>query len=320
MGSCISKCRSKKKFKEDRNLVHDKLVISQAQVSVINPQITDRPVSPAPSSVSSVSFSSFSCSNGGPSNGCSMASSLSSTSSSSSSTALCTKDRSFSNEFLWSCMKENPHVIGLNQTRKSLEKTAVYSRVQPQSNFEHSVKPVVEPVLKKSIVQENFSNEMVQQATPKKRPRPSSPTIIRQKSFRKEQNSAISNSNRGLMRSPSPSRRFSGDNLPRTTPTNVSKNSSCRNSSTISRANTNISSSSGRKRENSRPQTASPSHDLTRRNKEVVSKRDVINQQISAKIDDISAGEVQCNQGMDMDLVLEDINNPLIALDCFIFL
>ncbi|CAA3028067.1 Hypothetical predicted protein [Olea europaea subsp. europaea] len=319
MGSCISKCRSKKKFEEDLNLVHDKLVISQTQVSVINPQINDRPVSPAPSSVSSVSFSSFSCSNGGPSNGCSMASSLSSTSTSSS-TAMCTKDRCYSNEFLCSCVKENPHVVRLNQTKKNLENSAVYSRIQPRNNFEHSIKPVVELVLKKSIVQGNFSDEMVQEETPKKRARASSPTIIRQKSFRKEQNSAISNSNRGLMRSPSPSRRFSGDNMSRTSPTNASKKGSCRNSSTISRANTNISSSSGRKRENSRPRTASPSHDLNRRNTEIMSKRDVINRQVNAKIDDISTGEVQCNQGMDRDFIMEDINNPLIALDCFIFL
>lgn len=317
MGSCISKCRSKKKFKEDHSLVHDKLVISQAPVSVINPQITDRPVSPAPSSVSSASFSSFSCSNGGPSNVFSMASS---SSSSSSLCSACTKDQSFSNEFLSSCVKENPRVIGLNQTKKCLEKSTVYSRIQPQNNLEQLVKPFVEPILEKSITVESFSDEMVQEETLKKRARAASPTPVRQKSFRREHNSATSNPIRGLMRSPSPSRRFTGENISRTTPTNVSKNNSCRTSSLILRANTNISASSGRKKENSRPQSASPNHDIKRRNTAIVSKRDVINQQVNAKIDDISIGEFQCNQGMDMDPVLEDINNPLISLDCFIFL
>ncbi|CAI9755853.1 unnamed protein product [Fraxinus pennsylvanica] len=319
MGTCISKSRSKKKIKEDHSHVHDKLVISQDSVSVINPQITDRPVSPAPSSVSSASFSSFSCSNGGPSKVFSVA--LSSSSSSlCSSAALCTKDGSFSNEFLWSCVKENPHVIGLNQTKKCLEKSAVYSRIQHQNSLEHLVKPVAEPVLKNSTPEEFFVDEMVQQATPKKRSRAASPTLVRQKSFRREHNSASSNPNRGLMSSPSPSRRFTGDNISRTVPTTVSRNNSCRNSSVILRANTNISASSGRKKEYSRPQTACPSHDLTRRNAAITSKRDVINQRINAKIDDVSIGEVQRNQGMDMDLVLEDINNPLISLDCFIFL
>ncbi|KAL2513097.1 hypothetical protein Adt_18697 [Abeliophyllum distichum] len=315
MGSCISKCKSKKKLKElDHTLVHDKLVISQSPISFVNPQITaDRPVSPAPSSVSSASFSSFSCSKGGTSNGCnSMASSLSSTSSSSSSVAFCTKDRSFSNEFLWSCVKENQHVIRLNSTKINLEKSAVLSRIQPQNSFNSSPKPV----LKKSIIQEKLLDEMVQQATPKKRARASSPTLVRQKSFRKEQNCASSNPNRILMRSPSPSRRFTGDSISKIVPTN----GSCRNSSVNSRANTNISASSGRKRENSRSQTASPNHDLNRRNTAIMSKSDVISQQINAKIDDISTGEVQCNQAMNMDLLLEDINNPLIALDCFIFL
>ncbi|KAL0438154.1 UNVERIFIED_CONTAM: hypothetical protein Slati_2298400 [Sesamum latifolium] len=321
MGSCISKCRPKKKFKEeDESHVHDKLVISQDHpmissnlATVITP--SEKPLSPAPSSSSS-SFSSFSCNSHSKCAG-TMASSVSSSStlslSSCSSSVVSAKDRSFSNDFLRACVKENPHIIGLNSVIK--EKTVVVnaSKVHPSRNLDPSPLFNASPIVQKAkqSVQERPT---ISAPTPKKRARASSPTLVRQKSFRKDQNTASSLPNRGL-RSPSPSRRFSGENS-RSGSTNGTNESSGR-SPVMYKANAISSATSGVKRESFRaPIAASPSRDMMISRNFPVRKKDTFPQQISKKIDEgVAAADVG-----ETDIIMEDINNPLIALDCFIFL
>ncbi|PIN20849.1 hypothetical protein CDL12_06454 [Handroanthus impetiginosus] len=301
MGSCFSKCKPKKKFKEDCSHVHDKLVISQEPILSIPQNTTpillpsQKPLSPAPSSSSTSSFSSFSCSNNSK---CTLSSSTSSScSSSSSSSVVITKDRSFSNEFLWSCVKENPHII----TRKPV--------VTANKIHSHNLSPSsLVPKVKLPSHQEKA-------VTPKKRARSNSPTLTRQKSFRKEQNPMTSTPNRGL-RSPSPSRRFNGENMSRTTTTNVTNENSYRRQSMSKGTNA---ANSCLKKESFR---ASPNRDLMMRSRNLsVRKKDVFCQQDSAKIiDGVGDGDVDDKGSKEMDIVMEDINNPLIALDCFIFL
>lgn len=313
MGSCISKCRPKKKFKEDDSphQVHDKLVISQGPpISSLPAKMTamplQKPLSPPPSTSSTSSFSSFSRSK------CStMASSVSSSSSSSSlscsSSVLSVKDRSFSNEFLWSCVKDNPHAIGLKEKR--LEKTDFCTNKIHSHNLDTTSllsSPNAAPKLKQSV-QENAK------ITPKKRVRASSPTLVRQKSFRKETSSVPLTPNRGL-RSPSPSRRFNGEKN-RTFLTNGTFENSYKRP-VLSKGKSAVNSGTcGVRRENFRASIASPNRDLSINPDSLVRKKDALSQQNSTKID---AGNIKSIQ--DMDVVMEDINNPLIALDCFIFL
>lgn len=279
MGSCFSKCKPKKKqVKEEHpshGHVHDKLVISRDPDPEITKSPLHKPLSPAPSTSSTGYFSSFSCSAASKSaamaaaTSISSSSSLSSSSSSSSYTTSVLKDRSFSNEFLWSCAKENPHVVGLN-----VEKTALFPNKIHSQNLPLTV------------------------TTPKKRTRAASPPLVRQKSFRKEQNSP----NRGL-KSPSPGRRFNGDSN-RIFPV---KESYYRKP-VVSRGNNAVGSTP--KREIFRaPAPATPNRELSISREYSVRKIDAFSEHISSKID-----------GREVDVMMEDINNPLIALDCFIFL
>ncbi|KAL3504315.1 hypothetical protein ACH5RR_034156 [Cinchona calisaya] len=303
MGSCISKCRPKKKFKKDCNCieefshVHDKLVITQAPLQAIQ-----NPVSPSPSAASSTSFSSVSGANCSTSSGFSMASSLSSSSSSSSSVSIA-KDRAFSNEFLWSCVKENPHVVGRNVIKGSLEKSGLSNKVRPNKfDFPSSEKSNVLPVKEANMQQFGRS-------TPKKRARANSPIMVRQKSFRKEPDKTSSSPtyhlpNRSLMRSPSPSRRFNGESLTDSS-TNAIKEIYSRKIS-VPKANFVTHTSSSTRKESFRT-PFTPNYDLNKRC-------------TNSKSNEIEGGcEKEASQDVEAMLV-EDINNPLIALDCFIFL
>ncbi|KAH6759168.1 hypothetical protein C2S51_019403 [Perilla frutescens var. frutescens] len=211
------------------------------------------------------------------------------------------KDRSFSNDFLWSCVKENPQIVGLKE--KTAEKTVSFpSKIHHSHNLDPSSMLVSSPFVKKSkqIVQEKVM--MMMNTTPKKRARASSPTLVRQKSFRKEQNYCVgSTPNRGL-RSPSPSRRFNGGESNRIFPV---KESCYRNQV--------VSSSRGitpaPKRESFRVPNPSPKRESSIDRDCLVRRNDAMSQHISGKSD-----------GKEIDVVMEDIDNPLIALDCFIFL
>ncbi|XP_019430391.1 PREDICTED: uncharacterized protein LOC109337796 [Lupinus angustifolius] len=261
-------CTSKPENHSLENHFHNKLVISPT---------------------SSSNCSSFTCTN--KSNSIASSSSLSSASSS-----LTYKDRPFSNEFLWSCYKENPHINGINSL-----KDATYSFSKPKAPSQ--AKP---------------SLESMKQSLPQKRVRSNSPVNqTRQKSFRKEvpdhQSHNYSSYNAlasGMLRSPSPTRRLNGSkSLPN--PMNGSKNNA---------THSHYVSSSTRK-VIIKP-TSTPNNSSRRvvhsglRHREKCSHRN----NVSNKIDETMVEEVMCNMDIDNSGLVEDIDNPLVSFDCFIFL
>ncbi|KAK6792170.1 hypothetical protein RDI58_011251 [Solanum bulbocastanum] len=322
MGSCISKCNPQKNPQEDDDQHHecvkDKLVISQAPVSpkIHVPSSTIQPprklVSSSPSSSCSVSLSSFSST----ATNVTLSSSLSSSSSSSSSSYF--KDRSFSNDFLLSCAQEHDHILNIKKNKVSHQNTSTmstsgkkYSRSPSSSSTTLSKPP-------------SPRRECNSTMTPKKRPRANSPIMVRQKSFRKEHDqqlmirggnignnytSSITStyhhfpSTRTTLKSPSPSRRFPSNS-------NGDMKESSFRKSIASKGNNGsaISRSSSLRRENH----FTPKNEGKMRNNVFP---------ISPKIDEMEIGEEVKSNDQDLDLLLiEDINNPLIALDCFIFL
>ncbi|XP_021819240.1 segmentation polarity homeobox protein engrailed [Prunus avium] len=288
MGSCISKCRPRRHMIDELNHVQDKLVISQAPSRLAAPPISaSNKISPSPPSPSNStsSASSFTCTTNTSTSHTS--SSLTSTLSSASSVLSSKIDRSFSNEFLWSCYKENPHVVRIN----SLKEASFSSSSLPQ-------KPLLPAAVKKK--QPNLKNANAS-VTPQKRMRSSSPTpLTRQKSFRKEPErppmiSAYSHPSR-ILRSPSPSRRFNMANPPK--------------ESSHSKPNAF----------NLRPAASSNYSNSSRLLRPCLRSRETETRihRISSKIDEVAVGEALADY-MD-SLPAEDIDNPLISLDCFIFL
>ncbi|KAL6525027.1 hypothetical protein OROMI_030620 [Orobanche minor] len=303
MGSCISKCyKTKKKLNEDHSiLVQDKLIISSSPSKMTTMPLENlkKPLSPSPST------SSFSCSTNTTSKRTVTSSSSSESSSSCSSSLLVAKDRSFSNEFLRSCVEDNPQMISL--TPNAMEENCndiSFAGVSKIKYFPQNFDPSLST---KQPVQEKATNHVP--ATKKKRPRASSPTLARQKSFRLEQESSPM-PNRALG-SPSPSRRFNNVDNCGYVPTNGTSNYYRRR--IASKGNNSISSCS--KKESFRARTASSPNrkccNFTERNNDTL-----ISREAGTKIDD-HAG---IKDMQEMDIVMEDINNPLIALDCFIFL
>ncbi|KAM3361019.1 putative protein TPRXL [Capsicum galapagoense] len=327
MGSCISKCNPQKDSQEDNDHHHecvkDKLVISHAPISpkialpsfpssTIQPQ---KLVSSCPSSSSScsVSLSSFSSSTA---RNITLSSSLSSSSSSSS-----FKDHSFSNDFLLSGAQEHDHILDIKKSKVINGVTHQNASTMSTSGKKYLQSPLSSSSSSTLSKPPSPRREYNSTTTPKKRPRANSPTMVRQKSFRKEpdqqltkggnigdDNSTITStyhhfpSPRTTLKSPSPSRRF---------PSSLNddmKESSFRKSIT-SKGNKGsvISRSSSLRRVNN----------FTPKNEGKI--RNVL--PISPKIDEMEIGEVKSNDHQDLDsFLMEDINNPLIALDCFIFL
>ncbi|XP_019166884.1 PREDICTED: uncharacterized protein LOC109162652 [Ipomoea nil] len=257
MGSCFSKCKPKNSYLGEVEEDGGEHVKQQA----ISPAAVEKPVSPSPSSASLTSLSSSSCSSAA----------------SNSSYSLSSRDRSFSNEFLRSCAKENQHVIHMKPNKGNLERTSSLRPFSLSSPNAVAMKP--------SSPRRQVGGGG---STPKKRPRSNSPTMVRQKSFRKDNPQSVMNTspaachfpNRAL-RSPSPSRRFSADGQVKM------DISPFRHGGAFN----------GVGKHNFKP--ASPNCQPRTKGNIVNSKRD---------------GEVQSSQEM------EDIYNPLIALDCFIFL
>nr|XP_043618199.1 uncharacterized protein LOC122589931 [Erigeron canadensis] len=287
MGCCISKCQPNPtpKLPHSNNIipsVQDKLVIiSQSPPSTPpSPPRKRKTIQSPPSSITSASLT---CST--QTNTC-CSSTLSSASSTSSSVALFSKvaDRSFSNDFLHSCAMENPQIVGLDH---HVKKSGEVKKLSP--------------------------------GTTQKRPRASSPTITRQKSFRVEKekplNTSIVNGRNFTMRSPSPSRRFNTYNntssYQRQQPMLVSRN-------TYNESNRIV-------KANSRP--ASPYRNVIN-NKEYSrpvymknNNKDRFGYEVGSKVEGVGVGQVlskvDYSEAVPME---EDLDNPHIALDCFIFL
>ncbi|MBA0866169.1 hypothetical protein Goshw_018575 [Gossypium schwendimanii] len=319
MGSCISKCKPKKCYIEDFGHVQDKIVISSSQppktpVPAVSKKISPLPLSPTISSSSSIS--SFTCSTVN-----TATSSCSSVSSSAS--VLSSKDRSFSNEFLWACVKENPHIVRINSIKEA-SRTLAATR-SPSHIPEYSP---VKPVSGKQAIPVREKG-----STPQKRGRSSSPsTLTRQKSFRKDPdlrlNSPCNNylPSRGL-RSPSPSRRFNGDN------NNSSSNyrgllastskDMCSSKRIVGpKVNALNSVSPSQRREHLR--VSSPklnSYDRNSPLKSCLRNRETFVHRISSKIDETALrAAFSSPQQENESISMEDMDNPLISLDCFIFL
>ncbi|KAJ9146233.1 hypothetical protein P3X46_028523 [Hevea brasiliensis] len=325
MGCCISKCKPKNKHSiQDFNhaqdnkpkkhsiqvfnhfQVQDKLVISQApkltlKTPIIPPsnKISPSPPSPTTSSSSVSSFTCTSNSNTSVSSGSSL--------SSGSSSILTSKDRSFSNEFLWSCVKENPHIIRINSIKE-------YSQLLVPPNVYSQKLDSAVPAPKQPIPQRVHGS-----STPQKRVRSNSTSPLnRQKSFRREPeriNSSYYPPIRTL-RSPSPSRRFNGESgrgiLTGTPKESCSKRTV---SSKVNAAANSVSSSLMRK-ENLRP--VSPYINSSHHLRSCLKNKETCIHRISSKIDEVAVEEALANH--DSDAPMEDIDNPLISLDCFIFL
>lgn len=293
MGSCISKCSPKShlQVQEDDqflNHVQDKLVISTQPPKPITPipshhsnKISPFPSSPSNSTSSASSFSY--CTTSTTNSNSTISSSSSTLSSSASSVSSSSKiDRSFSNEFLWSCYKDNPHITRINAIKEA-QKPAAAATLKKHHHHQPS------PINRVSGCTKT---------TPQKRVRSStSPALKRQKSFRKEPEKPVVSRS---LRPPSPSRRSNASEKnrgaimanPPKTGSNLRPASPINNSSGLM----------------IRPCLKSPARETQTRI-----------HRISSKIDEVAVREALAHDHY-MESVPEDIDNPLISLDCFIFL
>ncbi|PRQ27596.1 hypothetical protein RchiOBHm_Chr6g0306951 [Rosa chinensis] len=298
MGSCISKCSPKNHFQVEEddqfcNHVQDKLVISTQPPKPTTPipshhsnKISPFPSSPSnsTSSASSFSYCPTTTTSSTTNSNSTISSSSSTLSSSASSVSSSSKiDRSFSNEFLWSCYKENQHI----------------SRI---ASIKEAQKPVAAATLKKQQQPSpiNRGNGCTK-TTPQKRVRTStSPTLKRQKSFRKEPEKPVISAYSRSLRSPSPSRRF-----------NVSEKNRGTVMANPPKKGSNLRPASPNNNPSglmARPCLKSPARETQTRI-----------HRISSKIDEVAVREALAHDHY-MESVTEDIDNPLISLDCFIFL
>lgn len=325
MGSCISKCIPRKHSELEefdhhhQHDVQDKLVISQQPIST-TPNIIPlsnkiSPSPPSPSNSSTCSVSSFTCTD------TTKCTSSSSSTSSSASSVICSKDRSFSNEYLWSCYKENPHIIRMNSLKESSTLSSLPAKPRK-----------LEAAKQRSNLQK--VSDWSTSTTPQKRVRSRSPTLTRKKSFRKDQPAERPNSTYSLqqsrtLRSPSPSRRFSNISNGGVHVTNTQKESqSKRMSGTTtllgSKVNTAAYASglSYSRMENLRPPTPNSSCSSGRLIGPpcLRSSRETFIHRIGSKIDEFAVAEALADPDKVDAIPMEDIDNPLIALDCFIFL
>ncbi|XP_016165653.2 putative protein TPRXL [Arachis ipaensis] len=289
MGSCISKCKPQ----HTKNVVQDKLVISQASpppIILLPPKYKISPSPPSPTS-------SFTCTAATTTTTTTISSS-SSSSSLSSASSFTSKDRSFSNEFLLSCYKDNPQISRIN--------SLTHHHAITSPSFSNNQKT---------------HNKVLASSSTHKRLRSNSPTnLTRQKSFRKDS-------------SPSPSTRFintnGGDYY------KYSANSSSMDTSTVSKrmnGSPKVSSVQSCSRccassRNNNKAGASPNNNLGRLQCSSGLRHRAMTRtlRVGSKIDEnvvkqvVSSSNNSNNNDMDLDLV-EDIDNPLISLDCFIFL
>ncbi|XP_010270327.1 PREDICTED: putative protein TPRXL [Nelumbo nucifera] len=301
MGSCISKCRPKPPPYNECNLVQDKLVISQAPATSPNVPLSINPShSPLSSpSSSSLSFSSTSASTN------SSSSSSTSNSSACSSSVLISKDRSsFSNEFLWSCIKENPHIVPAIPSKATPAKDLLVKRPPPRRSESSPSKQSIPP---RRVAPQQL-----------KRGRDSSPTLTRQKSFRRdfERPHSPSSLPSRTFRSPSPSRRLNNDEY-RGVPGIKSIREVCsRNSTGLKTSAAKPTSLPARKEILLRPR--SPSNNVTRDGVQL-RNRETSTLHIRPDVAQNAVAEVLSYQDYS-SLPMDDIDNPLISLDCFIFL
>ncbi|KAK9135053.1 hypothetical protein Syun_014383 [Stephania yunnanensis] len=376
MGSCISKCCPKSpnsSLKHCNPIVQDKLILvgnnassttSVTSNSTLNPTSVSLPLFKKSSVAPYCSPSSSPCTTTFTTSSCSLSSKspLSSLSSPSflTSSSLVSIDQfsGFSNEFLWSCARENPHVITVSNDLLVKGSTSSCStshaspgkpigRVPTKRGSNTPLKPnVVAPKAREVL------NQSVGSRTPQKRARASSPVLTRQKSLRREspaerevspqQQPAISSISALHRRnvvslSPTPSRRLRGEAF-RGVTKDVLKGPKDGSSHTaeimtlkrkvMSTNNTNCTFS-----ERNLQQFANTGL-LARRaddcgiirdssvSKRVETYRHHVNNGVEKR--NVAAGVVGARHIEQLEglssLLVNDIDNPLISLDCFIFL
>ncbi|KAK1371199.1 segmentation polarity homeobox protein engrailed [Heracleum sosnowskyi] len=296
MGSCISKFNSNKKNQEEHieSIVQDKLVISQAPISISTPPPvpeTPKPPYPSPlsptSSISASSFSSFYCATSTNSTSSSNVS-LSSSSSSLSSSIICPKERStFSNDYLRSCVKENPQVIK-GKIDRFCDQTP-----RPNKTCNTKLRNNISTQGKSIVASPRECNK------PKKRSRANSPNLTRQKSLRKEAPERASSTPSRIIRSPSPTRRFNSENY-------NYKATLMNQTQKYKRRPYDL-------KENSRLNYRATEKENVRSSPKNVSSTYVGVNRMNEEYASHHIGE-------ELPVDHEDINNPHIALDCFIFL
>ncbi|TKY74210.1 hypothetical protein E2542_SST02970 [Spatholobus suberectus] len=299
MGCCVSKCRPEYKpspEEDDHFKFNHELPISQAPpLPTLYSSTKISPSPPSPTSSTS-SISSFTCTT---SNTISSASSLSTASSSS----LSSKDRSFSNEFLWSCYKDNPHITRINSLRDALM-------------------PPTQPQPQPRKINVNPSPPKPNLIT-LKRVRSNSPTnLTRQKSFRKdaERSVTINYASNMQSRSPSPSRRLNGDKRGSASlATTVTDSKRMTNSSKVSVSAVHSHNSVPSSTRKESVKAASPNNGSRRVLHSGLRHTETCTFGVGPKIDETVVKDTLSVHDMDLTL-MEDIDNPLIALDCFIFL
>ncbi|CAL0319443.1 unnamed protein product [Lupinus luteus] len=345
MGCCISKCIPNKPSHQDQhkkfNHVHNNLIISQASPtsSIIVPHHSSKNISPSPHSPTSSTstITSFTCTT---TSNTTISSSTSSLSSSSS--TFTSKERSFSNDFLWSCYKDNPHIIRINSLREATT-TLPLMPIKPKNTKPSPPKHDFAPKNLSSPQNVFVGSSSMQQ----KRVRSNSPVnLTRQKSFRKHTNSTIcitphvkdfdrsknigeshiivgqlsqkeserSNIPSRMLRSPSPSRRsnINGEKYCGRSNNTVSK--SMINAPKVSAAHSSHCVSSSVRKESFK--VANPNNSSRRFHNGLKHREICTAKRVGS--DETVVNDVLSDQNM--DLIMEDIDNPLISLDCFIFL
>lgn len=326
MGCCISKCSPKTKdFKEAEEshekycYVPEKLFMSRcpSRVSPLNlPEknrfnpipvpdkfihIPDKllPLSPP------VKLASFSPIQPSTTSNSSLSSSSSSLSTASSISV--SKERSFSNDFLRACYQENSHVARIHSLREASLSMKTTKPGYP-SRFDSPVLPYRYSTTPNRAYEDPKRGSNCSKRT--REPSPNHRALTRQKSFRQDQERVImSSSSNSLtkgkyLKSPSPSRRYEGNFLKSPSPSRrfgmtatdltVKSVSSCVRKDSLDL--------SGRK----------TCHKSNRSEPRI--------HRISSKIDETIIREVITNHKEPVVPIFEEVGNPLIDLDCFIFL
>ncbi|KAG7647109.1 hypothetical protein AtNW77_Chr1g0024131 [Arabidopsis thaliana] len=323
MGCCISKCSPKSKdFKEAEEphekycSVPEKMFMSRcpSRVSPLNLPEKNRfhpipvpnkfinipgKVIPPPSPVKLASFSPIQ-----PSTTSNSSLSSSNSSLSTASSVSVSKERSFSNDFLRACYQENSHVARINSLREASLSMKTTKPRYP-SRFDSPVIP------SRNSTTPNRANEDSKRGSNcSKRTRELSPnhrSLTRTKSFRQDQERVvISSSSNSLtkgkyLKSPSPSRRYEGNFLKSPSPSRRFG---------VAAASLTVSSC-----------VRKDSLDLSGRKICHMSNRSEPRiHRISSKIDQTIIREVITKDREPVVPIFEEVGNPLIDLDCFIFL
>ncbi|GAB2270420.1 hypothetical protein Dimus_005322 [Dionaea muscipula] len=313
MGSCISKCKPNKSNIPIGVIPHlpvqDKLVISQTQTCV--------------SALPSCTYSSASSSSAG-------ISLVPATSTSSYASSL-SKERSFSsNEFLLSCIEDNQHIVQADD----LIKIGIITTLRGKGDIAESSKFDLDLAAANKKQQSPRRVVATKSSETQKRQRSSSSNLTRQKSFLREPDGSLAQtcaSSRNL-RSPSPSRRFVGGDLSRGTgggftgtpvitpppPPQVKNPTRQQHCSAAAKAYAPVQKYLPCVNKEGKQRPPSPSNNSSTSRRCYGSEANWVGRPSPPQVMN-QVPRVVPREDVE-SMPMEDIDNPLIALDCFIFL